>query len=224
MPRKARVVIPAVPHHITQRGNNRQDVFFTEDDRRLYLSILREQSKKFGLKILGFCLMTNHLHVIATPLSEISLARTLGRTHLIYTQTINLLHQRSGHIWQNRFYSCALDEHHLIAAIAYAERNPVRAGMVRFAWEYPWSSAAAHLGEADRSGILDLPAWESMPVRAEWKDWLVKPEEETMLAALRLNTSRGRPLGSDSFLSKLECTVGRRLRPLAVGRPKKEMG
>jgi len=113
MPRVARIVIPGVPHHITQRGNNRLAVFFVDDDRRVYLELLRAQSERFGLKVLGYCLMTNHVHLVATPAGEESLAKAVGRTHFLYTQYVNRLHRRSGHLWQNRFYSCALDEVHL---------------------------------------------------------------------------------------------------------------
>ena len=113
MPRTARIAIRDVPHHITQRGNNRQDVFFVDDDRRVYLSLLKEQADKYGLEILGWCLMTNHIHLIGRPADEDSLAKALGRTHFRYTQYINRLHGRSGHLWQNRFYSCPLGREHL---------------------------------------------------------------------------------------------------------------
>ena len=124
-------------HHVTQRGNNRQDVFFVDDDRRVYLELLAQQAPRFGLSVQGYCLMTNHVHL---------LAKTLGRTHFLYTQYVNRLHGRSGHLWQNRFYSCALDEPQQWAALGYVERNPVRARLVRLAWRYEWSSAAAHCG------------------------------------------------------------------------------
>ena len=222
MPRVARIVIPGIPHHITQRGNNRQDTFFVDDDRRRYLAILKEQSKKFGLPISGYCLMTNHVHLIATPVDEDSLALAIGRTNLIYSQYVNRLHGRSGHLWQNRFFSCALDDHHFITALAYVERNPVRAVMTRKATDYPWSSARAHLGKADASGLLDQLEWSKVPEAAEWRAWLVRPEDETEIARLRLNTNRGRPLGTDGFLSKLEHKLGKRLRPLPEGRPPKQ--
>jgi putative transposase len=146
MPRVARIVIPGLPDHITQRGNNRQDVFFVDDDRRTYLALLKEQSERFGLAVVGYCLMGNHVHLIATPSAEGSLARAVGRTHFLYTQYVNRLHGRSGHLWQNRFYSCPLDGPHLWSAMCYVERNPVRAKLGRVAWSYAWSSAAAHTG------------------------------------------------------------------------------
>jgi putative transposase len=221
MPRLARIVLPGVPHHVTQRGNNKQDVFFVDDDRRVYLDLLHEQSDRFGLKIAGYCLMANHVHLVATPSGEVSLAKVIGRTDFLYTQYVNRLHRRSGHLWQNRFYSCALDEVHLWRALCYIERNPVRAGLVRRAWDYPWSSAGAHTGGADVSGPLDLAEWARLWTPDKWRAELRSPEDAQGVSRIRLSTHRGRPLGSDSFLSKLEHRLGCRLRPLPVGRPKR---
>ncbi|HSW45266.1 MAG TPA: transposase [Phycisphaerae bacterium] len=162
MPRVARIVVPGMPHHITQRGNNRQDVFFVDDDRRMYLQLLKAQAEIHGLAVLGYCLMTNHVHLIGVPRYEQSLAKAVGRTHFLYSQYINRFHKRSGHLWQNRFFSCALDEVHLLRGLAYVERNPVRAKRVRVAWQYEWSSASAHAGGMDVSGFLDLGEWRRM--------------------------------------------------------------
>lgn len=222
MPRVARIVIPDWPHHVTQRGNNRQDVFFVDDDRRTYLGLLKEESEKYGVCVGGYCLMTNHVHLIVTPESADGLAKALGRTHYRYTQYVNRLHGRSGHLWQNRFHSCALDEDHYWTAMAYVEQNPVRARLVRGAWRYPWSSAAAHCGlAADRWELLDLVAWHGWLQGSDWKETLAGLLKEETLSTVRRNTHRGRPLGSDHFLSKVESLLGRRLRPLPVGRPKK---
>jgi len=95
MPRVSRIVLPGRPHHVTQRGNNRQDVFFVDDDRRVYLGLLKEQAERFGLEILGYCLMSNHVHLVAVPAGEDSLAKAVGRTHFLYTQYVNRLHGRS---------------------------------------------------------------------------------------------------------------------------------
>ena len=221
MPRIARAVIPDVPHHLTQRGNNRQDVFFVDDDKRVYLDLLKQQSRRFGLRVLGYCLMTNHVHLIGAPEREDSLARAVGRTHWLYTQYINGLHGRTGHLWQNRFQSCPFAPAHLRAAMAYVERNPVRAKMVRRAWRYPWSSAAAHVGKADAGGLIDVGHWEAITSAAEWAEELCEPESEDMVELIRLRTRTGRPLGSARFVGKLESLLGRRLRPLPPGRPRK---
>ncbi|UCH34135.1 MAG: transposase [Armatimonadota bacterium] len=221
MPRVARIVAPGVPYHVTQRGNNRQDVFFADDDRRFYLALLKEQARGYGLVVLGYCLMPNHLHLVVTPRAADSLAKAIGRTHFIYTQYINRLHGRSGHLWHGRFYSCALDEAHCWAALCYVERNPVRAGLVARAWRYEWSSAAAHCGRTDRSRLLDLKQWSQTWDARRWKQWLVRPEDDERMRQVRAHTGTGRPLGSDRFVSRLERILGRRVRPLPVGRPRK---
>ncbi len=220
MPRVARIVVPGWPHHVTQRGNNRQDVFFVDDDRRVYLKLLKEQAEVYGLAVLGYCLMTNHVHLVAVPAGEQSLAKAVGRTHFLYSQYVNRFHKRSGHLWQNRFYSCVLDETHLWRGLAYVERNPVRARLVRQAWRYEWSSAAAHVGEADQSGLLDLSAWQREWKPGHWQKALVDSDDDKVTELIRASTHSGRPLATDSILSKLEHKLGRRLRSLPVGRPR----
>lgn len=220
MPRQARMVVPGVPHHVTQRGNNHQDVFFMDDDRRAYLSMLRDAAARWGLKVQGYCLMTNHVHIVATPQAEDSLAKAIGRTHFLYTQYVNRLHGRSGHLWQNRFYSCALDERHFWAALRYVERNPVRARLVRKARQYTWSSAAAHTGRPDPSVLLDLSEWFRKTSAPDWETTLADTSDADELARIRIYTHTGRPLGGDSFLSKIEFLLKRRVRALPEGRQK----
>jgi len=222
MPRVARIVIPNVPHHITQRGNDRQDVFFVDDDRRIYLELLKEQTERLKVSVLGFCLMTNHVHLVAIPRTRTGLAKALGRTHFRYTQYINRFHRRSGHLWQNRFFSCPLDEKHAAAAMRYLEQNPVRARIVRKPWRYVWSSAAAHVGEKDKSGVLDLQTWRRDWSPKVWRWMLDRPVQDELVSRVRRHTLRGRPLGTDSFVSKLERKLRRRLRALPVGRPRKK--
>jgi len=225
MPRVARIVISGNDHHVTQRarrpgGSNRQDVFFTDDDRRAYVAFFGEQPAKHAVRIVAHCLMTNHVHLVVSPPDGDALAKAIGRTQFLYAQYVNRLHRRSGHLWQNRFHSCVLDDSHLANTMAYVERNPVRAGIVRQAWDYPWSSAAAHVSGSDPAGILDLAAWRVPP--AEWRRILQKREDDDFLTAIRNRTSTGRPLATDSALSKLEALLNKRLRPLPGGRPRKE--
>lgn len=220
MPRIARIVLPGRPHHVIQRGNNRQGVFFVDDDRRAYLDLLAAQSAQQGLRLLAYCLMGNHVHLVVIPRDEAALARAVGRTHWLYSQYINRLHARSGHLWQNRFFSCPLGERHTWQACVYTERNPVRARLVRLAWRYPWSSAAAHVGESPAPAWLDVAAWRSLCETRGWRRELQRPEDEQGTMRLRSATRRGRPLGSDSFVSKLEHALGRRVRARPVGRPK----
>jgi putative transposase len=215
-------VVSGVPHHVTQRGNNCQDVFFVDDDRRMYLSYLRESTLRNGVAVSAYCLMTNHVHLVVTPERENSLAKALSRTHLMYAQYVNRLHDRMGHFWQSRFYSCPMDDAHAYNAAAYIELNPVRAGMVKTPWDYLWSSAVAHCGESgDSSGLLDLDGWfEQMPAK-EWRSTLESiSESDAAIEGLCTHTRAGRPLGDDSFLSKIETLLGRRVRSSPKGRPK----
>lgn len=145
MPRIARIVAVGLPHHITQRGNYRQNVFLDDDDRKQYLSWIQEYSNEYDLSILAYCLMQNHVHLIAIPDRQSSLAKTFNVAHMRYSQYFNKKMQATGHLWQGRFYSCILDEPHLMVAAKYIERNPVRANIVRKPWEGKWSSALAHI-------------------------------------------------------------------------------
>ena len=224
MPRLARAVGVGFAHHITQRGNNRDEVFFVDDDRRVYLELLKEQAEKYGLEVVGYCLMSNHVHLIAIPHTQDALAKAIGRTHFRYTQYINRFHRRSGHLWQGRFYSCALDEQHFWLAMKYVELNPVRARLCRKAWRYAWSSAAAHVDAGARSDMLNLSRWYDRISAAQWRKELADGLSDSELRRLRSRTHTGRPLGSDSFLSKLERLLGRRVRALPVGRPTKSKG
>ena len=220
MPRVARIVVPGAVHHITQRGNNCQDVFFTEDDRRLYLNILVKSAGRFGLRIWGYCLMTNHVHVVAIPEREESLAKAIGRANFAYTQYVNDTHRRSGHLWQNRFYSCAMDGQHAANALCYADLNPVRARMAAQAWDYPWSSAAAHCGLSADHRVLH-PSWRELMAERDYQAVLERVRSATSIQdEIRRSTLTGRPLGSDSFLERVEKALGRRVRPLPVGRPR----
>ena len=203
------------------RGNNRQQVFFTDDDRIFYLETLAEQSRRYRLVIHGYCLMTNHVHVIATPLTASSLAKAIGRAHTVYSQTINEKHGRAGHLWQERFFSCAMDEDHTITALAYAECNPERAGLVALAWEYPWSSAAAHCGGDDPTGLLDLRSWRQQWEPGTWRAMLAGGVDPLRVEGIRGRTRSGRPLGSESFVTRLEEKLDRALRPMQIGRPRK---
>lgn len=221
MPRTARIVLPGLPHHVIQRGNNRQDVFFVDDDRRAYLEFLAAEAERHRLAILAYCLMTNHVHLVVVPHGERSLAAAVGRTHWLYSQYVNRLHNRTGHLWQNRFYSSPLEETHTQRACLYVERNPVRARMVRQPWRYAWSSAAAHVGDAPAAKWLDVDGWRSLCQTHRWRQQLLRLEDKDDVAPLRRALRTGRPLASDAMLAKFEKSLGRRLRPRPVGRPRK---
>lgn len=222
MPRMPRAVFPGVAHHLTQRGVDRQTVFFAERDRQIYLQLVQRAATQFGVSLMGYCLMPNHVHWIAVPESPASLTRTFGRAHGRYAQYSNSILQRSGHFWQNRFYSCALDDPHLWAALRYVELNPVRAGLRANPEHWTWSSAAVHTGHQEAPQWLDLGAWRSRFTPQEWRDYLDAETFGEAEAALRLNTYNGRPLGTDNFVERMEAELGRRLRPRKGGRPRAE--
>jgi len=187
----------------------------------VYLGLLREQAERFGFRLEGYCLMTNHVHVVGVPVREKSLAKAIGRTHFLYAQYVNRMHGRTGHLWQNRFYSCAMDDEHAYNALCYVELNPVRAGTVKKAWEYPWSSAAAHCGTHEEDPFLDVAGWRARMSGKEWRATLREvARNKGMQETVRRNTHTGRPLGSDRFLSKVERLIGHRVRPLPIGRQK----
>ena len=152
MARIARVVVPGCWHHITQRGNRRQSVFFEDADYTLYLQLLAHHTRRCAVRIVGYCLMGNHVHLIAIPPAETALAKSLGRAHVDYARWLNLRRGETGHVWQNRFFSCPMDDWHQWEALRYVECNPVRAGMVSEAPEWRWSSAEAHTSGVDQIG------------------------------------------------------------------------
>jgi putative transposase len=146
MPRIGRAVAAGYPHHIIQRGNNREDVFFEKNDRKQYLSLLKKYATKWTSPIMAYCLMTNHVHLLTKPGAEESLFKMMQGLTLCYTQYINRNYGRTGRLWESRYHSCIVDqEKYLWAAARYIERNPVRAGMVEKAEDYPYSSAVAHI-------------------------------------------------------------------------------
>ena len=216
MPRMARVVIPGGPHHITQRGNRREDVFFTDADRQRYLALLSRYAAEHGLTVQAYCLMSNHVHLVAVPEQAASLALTLKPVHLRYAQELNRRLDLSGVLWQGRFYSCPLDYDHFWSAVRYVERNPVRAGLVGRAEDWAWSSARAHCGMRTDPLQTEVrpPEW-----LTDWSAWLRNEDDDETLKQLRVCTRTGRPVGAESFVKRLERLVGRRLRALPVGRP-----
>jgi putative transposase len=208
MARLARAVAPGVPHHITQRGNRRQPVFFNTGDYAFYLAALAGRCADEGVETLAYCLMPNHIHLILVPPHEGALAGVLSGLHRDYARRINLREGWRGFLWQGRFASFAMDEDYLLACARYVELNPVRARLVSHPADWPWSSAAAHMtGKAD---LLVRPgAW--MARAGDWAAHLGAAPIAGEIEAFRLSTSTGRPLGTESFVAKLERDLGRTL-------------
>jgi putative transposase len=214
MSRIARVVIPGIPHHIVMRGNRRQTVFFSDEDRRYYLELLKRAANKAGLTFRAFCLMRNHLHLIAVPKTEISLAAAMSAANWKYSMTINFREDWRGSLWQGRYYSCPLDHPHLIASARYIERNPIRAKIVERAEDYPWSSARAHCEGKTDVLIEASPLTEEIP---DWRSFINQEEPEETIRSIRRHLVTGRPMGDEAFIEKLERMTGRALKKQKTG-------
>jgi putative transposase len=214
------VVAVGNAHHITQRGIARQPVFHSDHARNTYLQLLCENARRHQLRILGYCLMTNHVHLLAIPEHRDAMARTIRFVHGQFAQYTNTALGRSGHFWQNRFYSCPVEDRAVSRVLAYIELNPVRAGLCRHPAEFRWSSAAIHLGtRSDEQTLLDLEWWRGIWTPNEWETALDRnslPHE-----TLRQATRTGRPFGSEEFVADLELRLRRKLDPQKGGRPKK---
>lgn len=201
MPRLARIVVPGSPHHVTQRGNRREPVFFEDGDQLRYLGFLSQAAVHSGTEIWAYCLMPNHVHMIVTPKDPDGLRALFGDAHRRYTKFINWRHGWTGHLWQGRFGSVAMDEHHLASALRYVALNPVRAGLVARPEEWPFSSVRQHL-EGKSDGLVQVG-----PVLARFPDFrslIEKPEQTNEFAPLRKSETSGRPLGGKNWLAAIK--------------------
>ena len=218
MARIARVIAPSYPHHIIQRGNRRQQTFLCSDDYTVYIELMAHWCKKHAVAIWAWCLMPNHVHLIAVPQTPDGLARAVGEAHRRYTRHVNFREKWRGHLWQERFASFPMDETHLLAAARYIEMNPVAAKLVRKAEDYRWSSARAHLKGQDDELTSVAPLLALAP---DWKGFL-QLSEKSEVELLHRHERTGRPLGEDGFVKKLENQLKRSLRPQKPG-PKKKI-
>lgn len=221
MPRIARIVVPGYPHHITQRGNRRQQTFFCDNDYRNYLILMSKWCRKYELEIWAYCLMPNHVHLIVVPKTEDGLRRAIGEAHRRYTRYVNFREGWRGHLWQGRFSSYVMDNNYLLATARYVELNPVRAGLVKMPEAYPWSSAAAHLAGRDDKLVKVAPLLE---IVSNWREFLLETIPLKKTEELRRHERTGRPLGNGDFLIKLEKTIGRTFRYQKPGPKSRETG
>lgn len=213
MARIARVIAAGIPHHVTQRGNRRMQTFFGEDDYRSYISLLAEWCRKCQVNIWAYCLMPNHVHLIAVPATEDALRCGIGEAHRRYSRLINFRQNWRGHLWQGRFASFPMDETYLLAAARYVEMNPVKAGIAEDAAAWPWSSARAHLAATDDKLVTVAPLLE---MAGDWRLFLADAAEEEQVNEIRKHERTGRPLGSEGFVERLETALDR---PLKRGKP-----
>jgi putative transposase len=218
MARIARVIAPGHPHHIVQRGNRRQPTFFKDEDYELYIELMAQWCIRYQVDIWAYCLMPNHIHLIAVPRDETGLARAIGEAHRRYTRHVNVREKWRGHLWQERFFSNPLDEYYLLAAARYVEMNPVAAGLAKKPGDYRFSSARAHLEGIDDELVKVGPLLEMIEF---WNDFLRLSTEEECMVLQKYNRT-GRPLGNDTFINTIEASLGRTLRPQKPGPKRRE--
>ena len=221
MTRLARVVAVGLPRHVTQRGNARQYILHSDADRTVYLDLLRQNIEQHNLALIGYCLMSNHVHLITVPPKASVLGLALKDTHGRYASYWNAIHHSRGHVWEGRYYSCPLDETHLWKALRYTELNPVRAGLVAKAESWAWSSATAHCATLPADGYLAMEQWQTRWSPCSWRGYLSAGENESELSAIRQCTHAGRPLGAAEFIGALEQQTQRHLAPQRRGRLRK---
>lgn len=198
MPRSARIVIPDLAHHITQRGNRKQDIFFSPDDYQAYVDILSIALQRHKTLCVAWCLMPNHIHLMLVPTHEDGLRAPLASAHTTYAQRINQNQKTSGHLFQGRFASYPMDDAHMMVAARYIENNPVKAKLVRHADEWPWSSARCHIAEQN-DGLTDRTALSSHI--QNWSAMLAKGlEAADECAGVEAAIVSGRPLASAAWL------------------------
>lgn len=213
MARLARVIVPGLPHHVTQRGNRREPIFFEDGDQEVYRDLLAEQARRRGVEVWAYCLMPNHVHLVLTPADEPGLGLAVGEAHRRYTNFVNARGRWTGHLFQSRFASVVMDEDHLMAAARYVPMNPVRARLVALAQAWPWSSARAHIAGRDDGLVTVGPLLDRI---GDFAAFLAGSEDQAAQQALRAAETTGRPLGNAAFIADLERILGRRL---ARGRP-----
>ncbi len=218
MPRLARAVVPGFPHHVTQRGNRRQLTFFRDEDYLLYCALMGEWCHRYRVEIWAYCLMPNHAHLIAVPETPDGLRRAVGEAHKRYTAEVNRREGWTGCLWQGRFSSFAMDDRYLLSAARYVERNPVRAGLVSEARDYPWSSARAHLRGRDDVLVTAAPLLARV---GDWSAFLGAGAASEAGEQLRNHERTGRPLGSADFIDQLERLLNRVLRRRKPGPPRR---
>ena len=219
MARLPRLVIPGYPHHVTQRGNRREQTFFEDADYELYSSLLSEAARKADAEVWCYCLMPNHVHIIIVPSDKDGLRRTFADAHRRYTGYVNARMRVTGHLWQGRFGSVVMDEEHLAHAVRYVSMNPVRAGLVERVEDWQWSSVRSHLSEQDDELVTVAP------ILDRYGDFATFLAQETTSSdafkRLRQSETTGRPLGSDTWIEKISALTGRALKAKKRG-PKRK--
>ena len=197
MARIARAVAPGIPHHITQRGNRRQQTFFNDEDYQFYLELMSEWCVKYHVEAWAYCLMPNHVHLILVPETKDGLKLAVGEAHRRYTRRINFREGWRGHLWQGRFASFIMNESYLLACTKYVELNPVRAGLVKQPQDWPWSSARSHIRGGDDILVKTNPLLNL--IEKPWEMFLKNDVAEQEIELFRKHERTGRPIGDGHF-------------------------
>jgi len=227
MPRTARFIVPCVPLHILQRGHNRCPCFVEASDYDLYLRLLEQFSHLHGCRVHAYALMTNHIHLLATPERADSASEMMRSVNQRYVQAMNRRLGRSGTLWEGRFRSSLVDsESYLFVCHRYLEMNPVRARMVSFPGQYPWSSYRVNAEGARSSLVVAHSLFQDLGVDPPARQTQYRSMFDTPLSLLQLDSVRraiktDRPLGGQAFVARLGLQVGKPLSPPEMGRPRK---
>lgn len=229
MPRRARLLVPGVPLHLIQRGNNRSACFYAEEDYLFYLDNLKLQAELHGCAVHAWCLMTNHVHLLVTPSKPESASLMMKGLGQRFVQYINRTYDRSGTLWEGRFRSCLLqEEDYVLACYRYIEMNPVRAGMVEHPAEYRWSSYGANAHGLPSAIIEANPLYtqlgETDDLRASaYRELFRYQLDPGLVDQIRSATNGNYALGNARFASEVEQALGRRAVRGRAGRPKRSM-
>ena len=203
-----RLVVPGLPHHVTQRGARRMKTFFSSKDYLKYLDLIVEFREMAGVDIWAYCLMPNHVHLVVVPEEKDSLAIFFRHVHRQYTRQINSREHWTGHLWQERYHSFVMDESHLLATVRYTELNPVRARLCGRAEDWLWSSVHAHLSRTDDAVVSVAPMLQRV---SDWARYLSEDSNESELERIRSHGRSGRPAGDDCFIDQLQLLTGKEL-------------
>lgn len=215
MARLARIVVPGIPHHVTARGNRREPIFFEDGDQDLYCDLLAEQMRKARVEVWAYCLMPNHVHLILCPATEDGLASAMGAAHRRWANFVNARGRWSGHLFDGRFASAAMDEDHLLAAVRYVALNPVRARLVTRADDWQWSSVGAHMAGEDDGLVTVKPVLDRVD---RFSELIGTDADDPGFARFRAAERTGRPVGTADFVADLERLLGRPIARRAPGR------
>lgn len=225
MARLPRLTVPGYPHHIIQRGNNRQAIFATDSDYEMLLSLLDEHARQHGVALHAYVLMSNHFHLLATPDEAGGIPQMMQAVGRRYVRYFNQRQARTGTLWEGRYRSTLIQaERYLLACMVYLDLNPVRAGMVADPADYRWSSHAHYLGRrADRMVIPHPLYWElgNTPFSREaaYGDMVRAGISGEQQRALTDSVMRGWALGEPDYVADLQKLTGRRVSKSAAGRP-----